>query len=263
MTDMTSSVPADRTTPSASAAAAQRKPEKVPPKINALTHGVYAEERVLPWEDPRDLMKLRDEVWEEYQVNGRSEEETALGLVWQFWLKRRVARAVQLSYYLGLPTEDRESPPESFDEMLGRVVNIADQHGALSTAAKEAIEKITKAAEGIFEITKAISSHSADERQNQACEAADKARREAEFVGKMFTQQVFPRLTKLEEASRTDGPRTVYEKAYSHSELEKLSRIDAMLDARIDKQLARLVRLQEYKCLRASSMKVVEQSAPA
>src|SRR3974377_360847 len=90
-------------TPSESSAASQQNPVEMFSKMNALTHGVYAEERVLPWEDPQDLMTLRNEIWEEYQVKGRSEEETALGLVWHFWLKRRVARAVQLSYHLGLP----------------------------------------------------------------------------------------------------------------------------------------------------------------
>ena len=54
----------------------------------------------------------------------------------------------------------------------------------------------------------------------------------------MFMEQVFPRLTKLEQVKRNEGPSTVYEKAYSSVELEKLTKLNAMLDARIDKQIA-------------------------
>jgi hypothetical protein len=238
----------------------EQKPGEVLSKMNALTHGVYAEERVLPWEDPQDLMTLRDEIWEEYQVKGRSEEETALGLVWQFWLKRRVARAVQLPYHLGLSPEDRQSPPKSFGDLVSRVIAIADDGAEASAAATRAIEALEKAAAQILDIQRPLASHSSDETQQSALAAAGQAQRDAQFVRKMFMEQVFPRLIKLEEVRRNDGPSTAYEKAYSSAELEKLTRLEAMLDARIDKLIARLVRLQEYKRLSATPIKVVEHS---
>jgi hypothetical protein len=62
------------------------------------------------------------------------------------------------------------------------------------------------------------------------------------LVHKFFLEQVFSRMTKLEDAHKSKSV-TVFEKAYSHEHLEKALRLAAMLDARIDKQMTRLMTL--------------------
>ena len=96
-----------------------------------------------------------------------------------------------------------------------------------------------------------------------AFQAAQQAKSEAEFVSKILSEQVFPRMIKLEEASRSSGGATsVYEKAYSYEHLEKTLRIEAALDARIDKQMSRFVNLKEYKRIQKETSGPMLEATP-
>ena len=122
----------------------------------------------------------------------------------------------------------------------------------LSVALKAASEKIS-------EINMAcLPGHSTEGPPKEAFQAAQCAQRDAGFVSNILTNQVFPRMIALEEAPKS----ATYERAYSHEHLEKTLRIEASLDARIDKQMARLVSLKEYKRLRKETTKAVNEAVP-
>src|SRR4051812_18074397 len=61
-------------------------------KKNALVHGIYSRDVVLPWERRTEFDRLLCELREEWSPEGRMEEETVLDLAMQVWRKRRVSK---------------------------------------------------------------------------------------------------------------------------------------------------------------------------
>ena len=251
--DSSNSIPAEQVSkipPSATAVSAPKKRSK-----NALTHGIYAEEIVLPWEDPKDLMKLRDDIWKTTQPEDRLQEETALGVVRLMWLKRRLMRTSQLVYYRDPQCATSEA--KDWDGLLASMTSAAIEKGNLSGETKEALEKLKQATEKLGDLNKTlVPGHNQPGPPKEAFDAAQEALRDAKFCSKILTEQVFPRLCKLEEVDKSQ-PITVYETAYSADDLDKTMRLEAALDARIDKQLGRLVNLKEFNRLKRERMKEV------
>ena len=74
----------------------------VPKKLNnknALLHGVYSRDYILPWEVEADFETLHKEFKDEWKPRGRSEEEAVLQLTLYTWLKRRLVKSAQLRFY--------------------------------------------------------------------------------------------------------------------------------------------------------------------
>ena len=65
---------------------------------NALSHGVYSSEVVLPWENEQDFKDLLEELRDELFPNGRSEEEAVFDLACLHWKKRRLNIGSQLAF---------------------------------------------------------------------------------------------------------------------------------------------------------------------
>jgi hypothetical protein len=244
-----------------SASVAPKAPRVQKRPKNALIHGIYAEELVLPWESANDLKKLRDEIWAELGAEGRLEEETVLGIVYLNWLKRRAMRTAQLASLMD-PFElaIADSHIQDFDGVVDAVKSGRDDTDSLSKSAKEAVESLTRAADKINEITVAtISGHNQEGQAKEAFTAAQAAQHETNFMKKILNGQVFPRMCALEDAYKS-APGSVSQKRPSYEHIERVAQIVAKLDARIDKQLARLIHLQEYKRMRRNTTKVIGSS---
>ena len=87
-----------------------------PPK-NAITHGLYATDIVLPWEDQQlfdDLLRAR---FDEFCPDGILEEETVFELASLHWKKRRfeagVQQALQKQQDLGTGADTNDSSVKS------------------------------------------------------------------------------------------------------------------------------------------------------
>ena len=61
-------------------------------KNNAITHGAYAKDLLLPDEHPEEFELLHQGLIEEWKPLGALEEDTVLGVAQCIWLKRRVER---------------------------------------------------------------------------------------------------------------------------------------------------------------------------
>ena len=64
---------------------------------NALSHGAYSSDLILPWENEQDFNDLHQELREELFASGRSEEEAVAELACLHWKKRRLNVAFQLA----------------------------------------------------------------------------------------------------------------------------------------------------------------------
>jgi hypothetical protein len=225
-------------------------------KKNALTHGIYAEDLVLEWESADELVRLRDAIWAELQPEGFMEEETVVGIIRLNWLKRRLMRTSQLAFRRDpFGIEAARSNPTSLDDIVKLITSASDERASLVKSTKEALEELTAAIKKVGDInTACFPGYSQEGPPKQAFAAAQEAQREIKIVNKILTEQVFRRMCKLEEASKS-GDVTIYEKAYSHDHLEKTLRLEAALDARTDKLMARLVHLKEYKRIQAELTK--------
>ena len=65
---------------------------------NALVHGLYATDIVMPWESKEDFEKLWRDLKEEWLPIGRQEYETVLSLAHMNWLKHRLMRTTQIAF---------------------------------------------------------------------------------------------------------------------------------------------------------------------
>jgi hypothetical protein len=62
---------------------------------NALVHGLYAKDVLLPWDSKDDFEKLHADLRAEFMPNGRAEEETVLDLTFLYWRKQTLWRMWQ------------------------------------------------------------------------------------------------------------------------------------------------------------------------
>lgn len=59
-------------------------------KKNALTHGIYGKDILLPWESREEFEKLLAELRDEFQPSGRMENEIVFDVAHLRWQKYRV-----------------------------------------------------------------------------------------------------------------------------------------------------------------------------
>jgi hypothetical protein len=66
-----------------------KQPTK-PRKKNALAHGIYGKDILLPWESRKDFKKLLADLRDEFRPEGRMENEIVFDLAHSRWQKYRV-----------------------------------------------------------------------------------------------------------------------------------------------------------------------------
>jgi hypothetical protein len=64
---------------------------------NALTHGIYGKDILLPWESREEFEKLWAELRDEFQPHGRMENEIVFDVAHLRWQKNRVHQMFQLT----------------------------------------------------------------------------------------------------------------------------------------------------------------------
>lgn len=65
---------------------------------NALVHGVYSSDIVLPWERAEDFNELLQGIRSDFKPNGTTEDDIVFEIADLHWKKRRINRALQLAF---------------------------------------------------------------------------------------------------------------------------------------------------------------------
>ena len=66
---------------------------------NALVHGLYAKDVLLPWDSKDDFVELHTALRAEFNPHGCSEDEAILGcFAFQYWHKRTIWRLWQVGF---------------------------------------------------------------------------------------------------------------------------------------------------------------------
>ena len=223
---------------------------------NALVHGLYASDIVMPWESKEDFEQLWRELKQEWLPFGRQEFETVLSLAHMNWLKHRLMRTTQIAF--------RRDPFLSELQKQG-VKTWADVSNFMEQKATEEDTLQTEVMATVKELKNAV--QQASKLMNASNPQTLEIYRTIETVHELYFknclpvyQKAFDKLyrkkpnapdpnqpgVKLSDVY-DENPATLIEQAYHPDYLEKLVRLEASIDARIDKILHRLMAMKEYK----------------
>jgi hypothetical protein len=216
----------------------EKKQPIKPRKKNALTHGVYGKDILLPWESMKDCKKLLTDLRDELRPEGRMENEIVFDLAHFRWQKYRLHQMYIAGAYGDPFVFDLvESGQKSWIGMRNHLIWQSTNENAISKMVNEIfMEQVNESAK---RLEKALREGKLDNSK------ADHGKAFLD-VSKNFTAPLIEALKG--EPSVGDSFRRTYSAEY----LEPIIRLEAMIDARIDKALARLVSLQEYKRVRAT-----------
>jgi hypothetical protein len=209
--------------------------QKQPRSRNALVHGVYATDVLMPWDSKDDFEKLHEDLKAEYFPRGRSEHEVVLDLACLFWQKHTLWRMRPLAVLKDPLAQDiLQTERKSWSGIRKRLRAAAKSErtllGALEAQYAKMFGKIKRFHKKMEATSDPDEVKLIEEKMNALMRAV--------------SDHVLPLLEKLKQGPTAEQ---AFDDAYAVDDLEKIVRLEAALDTRISKVLARLVALKEYK----------------
>lgn len=203
---------------------------------NALTHGFYATDVVLPWENQQEFDDLLRAFQDEYCPDGVSEEGAVFDLASLHWKKRRLEAGLQQALQ---KQRDFDTSIDGWD--LGAAAK------SQTKAVQHVCAIIQKHLEQVYKPDEAKAKPDEAKADSQAVSQAvdfDKLAVLAKELNIVSTGFVVPSFQAAERLKLDQ-----IERAYQPHIMEKELKIQAEVDRRIEKVLKRLVMAKEYKRL--------------
>ena len=222
---------------------------------NALMHGIYSDDLVLPWESEEDLQKLHEELKAEYQPEGCSEEHAVFSLTWLMWMQRRVNNMALLQFQAGMPDVCDLTP---WRAIVAYQRKSPEEIEKLSESAKEMLQAIETLAEKIR--NESFSAPTSTPAGKEAQYDLSQLRADVARLCEQFENKGMPAVRNLD--LRAEQRVKLFNKAYQPDEIERLVAIMGAIDARIEKALWRLTAIKEFKKVRAPSLIPSQRQAP-
>jgi len=211
-----------------------------PKTMNALQHGYYARDVLLPWESREDFEQLHADLRDELQPDGRMEEEIVFDITHLRWQKQRIRKMWHAATY-GDPfvidiVESGEKSWSGIRSYLRSQANdVRTLTGSLSGAHSRLFQELKKL--GGIPVKKDLEKSEIDKMLATIT---------------VMSEHLLPLLQKLENGP---GAENTLRSTYSPEYLEPIIRLEAAVDARIDKQLGQFVSLKEFKRLAGNYQK--------
>ena len=202
---------------------------------NALQHGLYSKDILLPWDSRKNFERLFEDLKAELCPRGRAEEEAVLDLAVLHWDKQTVWRMRQSAVL---------NDPFTHDIMQTECKSWRGIRKGLRAAAKGA-RSLQGMAEADF--SKLQSQVQRLERELEKTSDREEIKVLEDKITtcrRLIVEHVIPLLQTLKAGPNAEQ---AFEKAYAPESMEKLVRLEAALDARIAKVMGRLVALKEFK----------------
>ena len=215
---------------------------------NALMHGVYSADLVLPWESEEDLRKLHEDLKAEYQPDGCSEEQSIVSLTWFMWLQQRANNMAQLQSQAGMPPPCGETTP--WHAIVQYQRQTTDEIGNLNAQAETWMKELRKLSEDFHaqSCSAAITTPAGKQAQT------DFAKLSSDFgrMHDLFEKKALPAIRNL--ALRAEQRIELFSKVYDPDAIEQLLRILGKTESQMEKALWRLTAIKEFKKVRAPSL---------
>ena len=224
---------------------------------NAMSHGLYASDVVLAWENEQDFKDLHESLRDEFNPEGASEEAAVFDLAHLHWKKRRLNVGSQLAFHRqpdagALADAGRsgwtgiakhfESAAGDGDRMFEAIRAMARSHAATVGKVCSLIDE--KAA---LISPRGSSADPAGQEANEPDRAGFQSQIElVKELNVMNKEVIVPMLQLIENY---DLDQKVCERAYRPDVMERNLKIEADIDKRIEKTITRLVAIKEYKKL--------------
>jgi hypothetical protein len=202
---------------------------------NALVHGLYAKDVLLPWDSRDEFERLHEDLKAEFSPHGRAEEEAVLDLANLHWQKHTLWRMRQVAVLSDPFTADiLQCDCQSWSDIRKRLRSAANDERTLLGALEAQNAKL-------FTTVKRL------RKEMDATSDPEEAKLIEDKMNALFrtvSDHVLPLLEKLRQGPNAEQ---AFDKAYAPETIEKILRLEAAIDARIAKVLARLVGLKEFK----------------
>jgi hypothetical protein len=215
---------------------------------NALSHGAYSSEVILPWENAQDFKDLHEELREELFASGRSEEEEIFDLACLHWKKRRLNVALQVAarrdaHFSKLLDAGQR---EGWNGIIDYIANTSHDSDA---SIREVIKPYLEAAKKTYALVskgteKMLAADAANQTAEQTTDKLDPIRLLKEL---QVVSAPIGTLLRMIENGQLDQER--WHSPYRAEVLEKELKIAGEIDKRIEKVMRRLVLIKEYKKL--------------
>ncbi len=204
-------------------------------KRNALVHGLYASEILLPWESRKDLLRLHADLKDQFRPVGRLEEELVLDIVNCRWLKHRLMRMRQVATH-----------SDPFSQQLigcgkksfGAIIKQLSREGA---GGWTMINRIMDRLEQHFKKLEAAVNGSLDE-------SASAGERERDYDKIWAIRSAITELIPVvKDIEIGPDPVRAFERGYSPDQMQKCMAVEAQIDTRFDRAISRLIMVQELR----------------
>jgi hypothetical protein len=210
-------------------------------KPKGFVHGLYAKDLLMPWDDPEQFTVLHDGLKKELFPNGPSEEECVVDLAQLYWHKRTLWRLRTATVHRDPFTKEIVATEKNSWAGIRRGLreNAREEHTLLQTMEAAAAKAVAEMSRLTIKLAKESS-------REEAEKLASVLSAGLELVNKTM----LPLLEKVRQLPDAEG---AFDKNYLPEALEKLLRLETLIDARTTKVLARLVALKEFKRTPAGS----------
>ncbi len=223
------------------------------PSKNALTHGFYATDVVLAWEDPKEFSKLHEALRDEYWPDGFSEEAAIFDMATWYWKKRRLNVGSQLAFHRQQEASAiAEASSNGWQGVADYIASI--QGDGTADLARAAVKSQTEAAKLVYDT---INEYVARIGKPDDATAESKEKESDAVVLKRLeglkalhrqmnipSSDLVPLLRATEEFKLKQN---VAEQAYRPDIMEKELKLHAEIDRRIEKAMILLARAKEHK----------------
>jgi hypothetical protein len=212
---------------------------------NALIHGIYGKDILLPWESREDFEELLADLQDEFQPRGRMENEIVFDVAHLRLQKDRVHQMCIAAAHADPFVSDLvKAGQKSWAGIRKHLKSTAQDERMMSELRNQLfLEQTAEAAETIAELIET------GKVADSATKTSETRKRDANAVRIMLKDFTVPLIGAFKDRPKAEDS---LRRTYSPEYLEPIIRLEAMIDARIDKALGRLVSLKEYKRVAAT-----------
>jgi hypothetical protein len=204
-------------------------------KGGSFVHGLYAKDVLLPWDNREEFAALHRGLKKEFFPSGPSEDECVFDLAHLYWQKRTLWRLRTAAVLRDrFTSEIVATEKKSWSGIRRALRENAREEGSL---VRKMENSVAKAVAEVQRLGKKLA-------KDVPWEDVDKL---TPLLGASIELAIKSLLPLLEQVRQLPDAEGAFDKNYLPDALEKIVRLEASIDARINKVLARLVALKEFK----------------